>query len=694
MPLTFLTSRSYGRVVRCALAIPIVALLLVPAATGGPERPLRVLFASARTGTLQIYSVDSSGHNLRQLTFGSRDSCSPRPSPNGRYVLFFRSTPKTSCSELWVGGADGRGARRLAPLSFDADWSPDSRRIAYETGGRGIAEVRRDGSRRRSLTTEPGDRLPRWSRDGKKLLVTRGSTLVVVQGRKVKVVADNIDGAGTWSPDGRSIAFVSRAPSSPATLDVVRADGTGRRTLAQLSFGSRPTWSPTRPLVALNGDGAVNVVNVETGKIRRLPFTAHWLAWAPHGDALAAGAFGTVVRLALDGKRETLFQSADGDLINGVAWTTPAAGARYRRPQALQPLSQASQDELRSRYEIADLTADGGRVLFRICDRVQAVWHPSQRAIAPLGDHGPTACRIVGSGRGFAYDLALAGNRAAYIVKEGGIGVLWSLWLANVGRPTWGSVLQSGGRCCSGHPLLPPIGYVEGQGSLLVFSSWNDCGTECVGEGDEVEWASPAARPRILSQAIWRIREPSYAGTCVDRPGPCQQIASVRGAYEPLAVDSSRILVRRGFASLDVLDENGAVLRSLPFTRGAVLAADLSGNDVVVLVAGQVREYDVRDGSLVHAWSMPDVSSGGACGRLHCYPAGPVRLRFVGAAAGVAAFTLDGQLHVLRLSDGNDSIIGEATAASVDESGLFYAYKGADPWPGRIRFVPRARLLR
>jgi hypothetical protein len=41
--------------------------------------------------------------------------------------------------------------------------------------------------------------------------------------------------------------------------------------------------------------------------------------------------------------------------------------------------------------------------------------------------------------------------------------------------------------------------------------------------------------------------------------------------------------------------------------------------------------------------------------------------------------------------DGADRTLPGATGELTD-SGLFYAYTGEEPWPGRIRFVPFAEL--
>ena len=86
---------------------------------------------------------------------------------------------------------------------------------------------------------------------------------------------------------------------------------------------------------------------------------------------------------------------------------------------------------------------------------------------------------------------------------------------------------------------------------------------------------------------------------------------------------------------------------------------------------------------------MPDVPSTGRCRRLFCPT---VRLTLDDAARGLAVYTLDGAVHLLRLRDGFDYTVPGATAAELEDTGLFYAYAGEAPWPGRIRFVPFAEL--
>jgi hypothetical protein len=65
-----------------------------------------------------------------------------------------------------------------------------------------------------------------------------------------------------------------------------------------------------------------------------------------------------------------------------------------------------------------------------------------------------------------------------------------------------------------------------------------------------------------------------------------------------------------------------------------------------------------------------------------------IRLTLDDAARGLVVYTVDGLVHLLRLRDGADETVAIATAVELTDAGLFYAYVGAEPWLGRIRFVP------
>src|SRR5918911_530048 len=125
------------------------ALVLAPGPvvdSGPAPQPSRIVFASARTGVAQLYSVEPSGERRAQLTFGTGNWGYPTPSPDGRYVAAFRGPDlwfmraaddvvAAARPELWVMRADGRGARLVSRDADDASWSASSRRLVYSESG-------------------------------------------------------------------------------------------------------------------------------------------------------------------------------------------------------------------------------------------------------------------------------------------------------------------------------------------------------------------------------------------------------------------------------------------------------------------------------------------------------------------------------------------------------------------------------
>src|SRR5919201_1254031 len=139
----------------------VAAILLAPAPDPPAPPPSRIVFASARTGVAQLYSVEPSGDGLAQLTFGAGNWALPLPSPDGRFVAAFRGpelwSPYNGAlvqaprPELWVMRADGSGARLLSPFAVCASWSGDSRRLVFEGADRNIWTVAVDGVRPQRL---------------------------------------------------------------------------------------------------------------------------------------------------------------------------------------------------------------------------------------------------------------------------------------------------------------------------------------------------------------------------------------------------------------------------------------------------------------------------------------------------------------------------------------------------------------
>jgi Tol biopolymer transport system component len=172
---------------------------------------------------LMTANADGTAEQLL-LHFRSLDGVGKEPhdaqwSPDGTRIavnfLNIKAKPRNG-SAIHVLDADGSDPRRITPMRLNAgnpDWSPDGKRIVFNSSYEGqaaveIYTVRPDGSGLRRLRREPKE-------------------------------AFSFD--PVWSPDGRRIAFVRGTLDTLPHIWTMKANGKGLR---QLTHGPKPDFRP------------------------------------------------------------------------------------------------------------------------------------------------------------------------------------------------------------------------------------------------------------------------------------------------------------------------------------------------------------------------------------------------------------------------------------------------------------------
>ncbi|HEV8336556.1 MAG TPA: protein kinase [Candidatus Polarisedimenticolia bacterium] len=199
-----------------------------------------------------------------RLTFSRGIEAQPSVSPDGRSFAYVSSADGIQ-DDIYLQRVGGENATRLTPDSKEDDWSPafspDGQWIAFRSEGEG------KGIFVMGATGESAHRVadfgfnPAWSPDGKELLVaTEGLTdptsrstrsqlwrIDVMSGEKKQIPMKQDDAVQpSWSPHGKRIAFWGLpAGTGKRVLYTVAADGGEATALNDDNFFNWcPVWSP------------------------------------------------------------------------------------------------------------------------------------------------------------------------------------------------------------------------------------------------------------------------------------------------------------------------------------------------------------------------------------------------------------------------------------------------------------------
>lgn len=215
----------------------------------------------------RIWMVPAGGGEAVPMSAKGSSASRPRWSPDGKYLSFLsaRNEDKTQVWTLFRKGGDAVQLTEVAQRVRSYDWSPDGLKLLLTLRDPKPGESEDDNSEGKERTPEPWviDRV-QFKQDYIGYLDHRRAHLYVfdIETKKTTQITsgDFDDSQPVWSPDGKSVAFVSNRTDEPdknynTDIWVVAADDPAQeKTPLQVTKNpgadSSPAWSPDGKSIA------------------------------------------------------------------------------------------------------------------------------------------------------------------------------------------------------------------------------------------------------------------------------------------------------------------------------------------------------------------------------------------------------------------------------------------------------------
>ena len=278
---------------------------------------LKIYYMPTGRWERNLWRMDINGENKELVLESPVPMWSPRLSPDGKQILF--TLPPFLKAELMVINLDGTGLRKLLadpprPVNMSGEWSPDGKRIVYETFDPGpppsknevyVTDAQGVNSFQIAADLEAHMDRPFWFPDSKRIGFTvgkRGAKLHWVDAdpnAKAKEMNHRFFAHSIrWSPNGKR-TIVYGSIEEWGQWDLFLGDAPARNLVRlndEANLGGRAQWLlDNKHIVGTSGLGHHNgvaevdvvVVNVDTQEVQRLTDDgqSRFVFW--HDDALA-----------------------------------------------------------------------------------------------------------------------------------------------------------------------------------------------------------------------------------------------------------------------------------------------------------------------------------------------------------------------------------------------------------------------
>ena len=294
---------------RLPLLLTLLAVLGVSGAAGGgvpvPPPPGDTLPTWSPDGSVLVFLSDRDGQSLRVMNpDGSGEHQIPWLPANTSYSFSHDWSHIAAYvdGQLVVERLDGSDRLSLGRATYlaKASWSPDGTRVAFTAPSStpnqaDVLVMRIDGTETHRVAVGV---YPAWSPSGERIAYVAGEYgknelhLVNADGSgDVRLASGGVEYAPSWSPDGSRLAFIHQSAGEfGSTLEVVGIDG--RRLAAFHVTPNDYAWSPNAGAIAYSTGSGIWIVDVKSGRKRRVSTSGYQVAWSPEAQQLAFAAGG------------------------------------------------------------------------------------------------------------------------------------------------------------------------------------------------------------------------------------------------------------------------------------------------------------------------------------------------------------------------------------------------------------------
>lgn len=264
--------------------VPVATNTAAPVGGGG-----KIAFASGRNGEYEIFTMSPDGSGLAQLTDSDPGGkYFPRYSPDGEILLYWNYVEDPQATDEYWLKSDGSTAVFANTVQPYVSFSPDGQNVVLcapgPNGSLEIVSVPTSGGDGTWLTDNAAkDYMPAWSPDGKTIAFVSdrdGQQYIYTMdpdGGNQRRLTDNDfpELSPAWSPDGSHLAFFS-GTNDVTNIYVVGSDGAGSTNITdqESGFNEDPSWSPDGTMIAFwsgrSGDNDIYTMRADGSAVMNL----------------------------------------------------------------------------------------------------------------------------------------------------------------------------------------------------------------------------------------------------------------------------------------------------------------------------------------------------------------------------------------------------------------------------------------